>query len=258
MTQNEQFYDRVIRYYDAENAAFVEDLELYAELADETDGPVLVIGCGTGRVLLNVAAEGHYVTGLDRSAAMLARARAKLAKQEDISARVTLQEADALTAEYTGPYPLIVVPYNTFMHFHTQESQLALLERCAAALETDGLLVMDLPNAAEAFATQDDDGIMWERTFTEPESGHIVMEQSTSRIDRAEQMLNVTWIYDELSPDGTVRRTLAPLTLRYVMPGEIHLLLRLAGLRVVELYGDYDQSAFEDGAPRMIVLAEKI
>jgi len=96
-----------------------------------------------------------------------------------------------------------------------------------------------------------------ERTFLEPESGHQVMQQSVSAIDRAAQRLNVTWIYDELDETGIIRRTMAPLELRYVFPAEADLLLEAAGLTVLELYGDYDQGPFESGAPRMIVLAER-
>lgn len=262
MSVNQQFYETIIRYYDAENATFVEDLALYQELAGEVagedDGTVFVLGCGTGRVLLALADAGFTVTGLDRSAAMLARARRKLDQRPDVQPRVTLRDGDALQDDYGGPFSLILVPYNTFMHFDTQDAQLNVLRRCAAALDADdGLLVLDLPNAGEAYATQDHDGIMWERTFSEPESGHLVMEQSVSTIDRAAQMLYATWIYDELHADGAVHRTLAPITLRYVLPGELTLMLHMAGLSLVDIYGDYDQSPFQDGAPRMIVLAEK-
>lgn len=256
MTLNARFYETIARYYDAENATMTEDLALYRELADERGGPVLDVGCGSGRVMLALAQDGVRVVGVDFSAAMLARGRRRLAQQPALASRVTFVEGDALAAELPGPFALILLPYNMLMHFNTQADQLAALRRFRALLAPEGLLVLDLPNAGEAYGAQDDDVLSLERTFIEPESGNRVMQQSVSRLERVSQQFHVTWIYDEIQPDGTLRRTLAPLLLRHVFPAELDLLLALAGLARVTAYGDYDQSPFEEGSPRLIVLAE--
>lgn len=255
MDANSTFYDTIARFYDAENAEMTDDLPLYDALYAQYGGPVLDVGCGTGRVMLHLAQQGARVVGVDRSAEMLARGQRKLDVLRDLKRRVTFVAGDALTADLPGPFQLILVPYNGFMHFHTQADQLAALRRFRALLAPDGLLVLDLPNAGEAYATQDDSAVVLERSFIEPESGHLVMQQSVSALERVVQQLHVTWIYDEVLPDGLVRRTVAPLRLRYVFPGEMELLLAMAGLHRVEFYGDYDESPFAEGCPRMIVLA---
>src|SRR5436305_11297235 len=53
------------------------DAAFYRGLAEELGGPVLELGCGTGRVLLPIAALGIPCVGVDASAAMLASLRAK-------------------------------------------------------------------------------------------------------------------------------------------------------------------------------------
>ncbi len=61
--------------YDEANATVRNpsgDRAFYATLADEVGGPVLEIGCGTGRVLAPIAAAGHEVLGVDPSPEMLA------------------------------------------------------------------------------------------------------------------------------------------------------------------------------------------
>lgn len=254
------FYETIARYYDAENAAMVEDLPLHSELVDENGDPILDVGCGSGRVMLSLAREGYRVVGVDYAAAMLARGRQRLARlPAEVQKNVTFVHGDALTADIPGgPFKLISVPYNGFMHFQTQADQIAALVRCRALLADDGLLLLDLPNAGEAFGTQDDGALVLERTFTEPESGHLVMQHSVSALDRVTQQMHVTWIYDEIHADGTLHRTLAPLVLRYVFPGEMDLLLAVTGFTAAAIYGDYDQSPFEDGSPRMIVLAEPL
>ncbi len=259
MNPNDRFYDTIARFYDAENATYDDDIALYEALLDDIGcESALVIGCGTGRVLLALARLGCRVTGIDRSQPMLARVERHLDEQPSLRGHVTLIHGDARDTPIDGRFRLIAVPFNTFMHFLEQADQLAVLRACRRLLADDGLLVIDLPNATDAYGAQDEDGlIVLERTFTEPESGHLVMQQSVSAIDRAAQRLHVTWIYDELAEDGTVRRTIAPLELRYVFPAEAELLLQAAGLTVLEIFGDYDQRPFESGTPRMIVLAEK-
>ncbi|MFQ3535844.1 MAG: class I SAM-dependent methyltransferase [Aggregatilineales bacterium] len=249
------FYDAIARYYDPENEHKLDDLPFYSELAADHGHPILDIGCGTGRVTFHLAAEGYRVHGLDHSRAMLERAERKLRGRADLRDYVTFFHGDALTFTFPERYKLILLPYNAFMHFHTAQAQRQLLTRLAACLAPDGLIIFDLPNAIEMFSTQDDDALRLERTFTEPESGSLVMQQSVSRLDRAEQLQHITWLYDEIGLDGIVRRTVAPLTLRYVFPAELDLLLELCGLTRLERLGNYDGTPFGEASPHLIVLA---
>ena len=251
------FYDRVARYYDAENEHMTEDLELFGALAETQGEPVLDVGCGTGRVMLHLAAAGYRTVGVDVSSAMLERGRRKLAGRADLHGRAAFFEGDAASYPLTERFPLILIPYNGLMHFRTTAEQIALLRHLAAALTADGLLVIDLPNAGERFAGIDDQALTLERTFIEPESGNLVMQQSVSHIDRTAQLQYVTWVYDEIAPDGALRRTVAPQVLRYVFAAELDLLLMQAGLERAARYGDYDESPFRDGCPRLIVLARQ-
>lgn len=260
-TESRAFYETVARYYDAENAFKTDDLAFYsdlvADLLDGQDGPVLDVGSGTGRVLLHLAQEGLRVTGFEVSPAMLARARRKLEILPDLGTQVTMIEADMQGVQLAERYPLITVSYHTFMHVRTQAEQLAALARFRDWLTPDGLLIIDLPNPGDLYASPDDGSVVLERSFVEPESGHVVMQQSVSALDRAEQRMDITWIYDEIDEEGVVHRTLAPQTLHYYFPAEMDLLLRAAGLVREDFIGDYDGSPFEDASPRMIVLARR-
>ncbi len=252
------FYDTIARYYDAENEDMTADLGLYSALAEQTGDPILDIGCGTGRVTLHLAMEGYRVAGLDTSRAMLERGRRKLKNRIDLHDLVTFYEGDALDYPLPDQYALILLAYNGLMHFRTPADQQAVLRHLSGCLKAEGKLIIDLPNAGEAFATLDDSAVTLERSFVEPESGHLVMQQSVSTLNRTEQLQYVTWIYDEIGANNVVQRTVAPLTLRYVFPTELDWLLQVCGLRRTERFGDYAQGPFEEGCPRLIVLAEKM
>ena len=257
--ESRAFYETIARYYDAENALKTDDLAFYsdlvADLLDGQDGPALDVGSGTGRVLLHLAQAGLRVTGFEVSPAMLARARRKLDVLPDLHNRIAMIEADIAGVQLEERFALITVSYHTFMHVRTQAEQLAALARFREWLAPDGLLVIDLPNAGDLYASPDDGSVVLERSFVEPESGHVVMQQSVSALDRAAQRMDITWIYDEIDEEGVVRRTLAPQTFHCYFPAEMALLLRAAGLTLETFLGDYDGSPFEDGSPRMIVLA---
>jgi SAM-dependent methyltransferase len=250
------FYDTIARYYDPENDDVTDDLALYSDLAAELDGLILDVGCGTGRVMFHIAGEGHNVHGIDKSPEMLARARRRMQGRPDLRERCTLIEGDILTNTLPASYDLIILPYNTFMHLTGDGQQVEALRRLAGVLENIGQIVIDLPNAGEHFAAADDGAVHLERSFVEPETGHYVMQQSVARLDRTAQLQHITWMYDEIDAQGIIKRTIAPQTLRYVFPGEMLLMLELAGLTLVERYGDYDGSPFEGDCPRMLVVAK--
>ncbi|MBZ0286497.1 MAG: class I SAM-dependent methyltransferase [Anaerolineae bacterium] len=252
------FYATIARYYDAENADKTDDLNFYADVAEEYGGPILDVGCGTGRVVFHLAQAGYITHGIDSEYDMLERAKMKLDVFGHVREKLTFYQGDVMTYDLDKKYKMVLLSYNALMHFHTQEEQLSLLHRLRECILPDGLLIIDLPNAGETFASQDSDSITLERTFIEPETGHMVMQQSVSFLDRAQQLMEVTWIYDELSEDGIVMRTVAPIIFRYIFCPELTLLLKQNGFEVDEIYGDYDGGAFENGCERMIVLAKPI
>lgn len=252
------FYATIARYYDAEHTDKTDDLAMYSALAAAYGGPVLDVGCGTGRVMFHLAQEGHTVHGIDSEYAMLERAKIKLNMFSHVRDKLRFHHGDVLTYDFDKRFKMALLSYNALMHFHHQDEQIALLERLHNVLEADGLLVIDLPNAGETFASPDSDAITLERTFVDSETGHLVMQQATSLLDRTEQLMHVNWIYDEVTEDGTLRRTVAPVVFRYFFYPEIALLLRLTDYEVEAVYGDTEQGPFEDGCERMIVFARPL
>ena len=247
-------YSALSRYYDLENADFTEDLDYWLDLAEEHGNPILELGCGTGRVLLNLARRGHAVTGVDNSPEMLARLQAKLAAAsgQHLAAAPQIVQAGLEDFELPQRFRLAIMPFNTFMHLLTTEAQLVALERIRRHLAPGGALALDMPNPGEAYAAQEQ-GLTLERTFFDGD--RTVQQFSSIALDRAAQLAHITWNYDATGPDGALQRSIVPLTLRYTFPAEMSLLLSRAGLALSHLYGDYDRSPFVDGAPRLLVLA---
>src|SRR5712692_7287671 len=95
--EQEVLYDSfVAEYYDyVPLVAGRADLEFFKSCPKAQGGPILELGCGTGRVLLELAKAGHQITGLDLSRRMLARCREKLAAlPAETQNRVSLVQGD--------------------------------------------------------------------------------------------------------------------------------------------------------------------
>jgi ubiquinone/menaquinone biosynthesis C-methylase UbiE len=249
------YYAVVARYYDMEHRSKTDDLAMYSALAAEMGGSVLDIGCGTGRVMLHLAQEGHPVHGIDFSRPMLDVLDKHLADAPYLKRNVSYEEADVLTATPEGRYRMVLLSYNALMHFQEQSDQITLLQKLRRWIESDGLLVIDLPNAGPVFGTQDTDSIVLDQMFLDPETGHLIMLQNVSFLDRTTQLMDVDWIYDDVAGDGLVRRTLVHHTLRYFFHDELMLLLRLTGFSVDAVFGDTQGGPFDESAERMIVYA---
>ncbi len=250
-------YTDLARYYDAENADLVEDLPAYATLVERFGGPVLDLGCGTGRVTFYLAQHKTYVVGVDISQDMITRARERATRQKFPAGRVNWLRANVTELSLNMDFGLAIFAYHGFMHLLEPDQQIAALERIGAHLKPGGGVAIDLPNPIEIFRASDVAALVLERTFHDPQSGQTVMQQSLASVDRATQILELIWVYDRIGDNGLVHRDIIPLKLRYTTAQEIKLLLRCAGLQLEGLYGNYDFEPYREDSPHLFVIATK-
>ncbi|MDQ3779036.1 MAG: methyltransferase domain-containing protein [Chloroflexota bacterium] len=249
-------YAQLPDLYDLEHASFDEDLDLYLQLAEVVGDPVLELGCGSGRVLLALAAAGHRVTGLDQSQPMLARATTAVA-EAGLSCRVSLhlgqmQDAGQVSG---GPFGLVLVPLNGLLHLTTAAEQRATLEAIHDALDPRGQLAIDLlnptPDALHAFNHALTHEGEWQL-----DNGNRVDKFAARSLIASEQLIRTDLWYDQVRCDGTVLRTATRFDMRYLHRAELELLLELTGFTDWQIYGSYDLEPFDDQAERIIVTAE--
>jgi SAM-dependent methyltransferase len=122
--------------YEEWAAPMTEDVPHYVELAREAEGPVVELAVGTGRVAIPVAqAIGRRVIGIDRSPAMLARARTAA---EAAGVELDLREGDMRELSLDEPAALIYCPARSLLHVPTWADRRRVFERVAASLQPGG------------------------------------------------------------------------------------------------------------------------
>jgi SAM-dependent methyltransferase len=237
------------RYFEAQYAQYTEDIPFWLELARACRGPVLELGCGYGRVLRALASAGIPVVGIDNDPGMLVRAAAHISA--DFSHLVSLHQGDIRDYMLGRFFPLVISPCNTFAFLPDDEFQQAAA--CAARhLHRDGRLVLDLPAQSEEKAKLTDDPQLCS-AFNDLEDGNPVQVSSLERADGP--LVHVTWLYDELFPDGRVERTEIPVTYHLRGRDALSGLLSSAGFVSTDFFADFQWSPYERGSPRIIASA---
>lgn len=246
-------FDLFAHYYDADMGDFADDLPLYRELARRNPGVVLDAMCGTGRVVVALAAAGFQTVGLDIAPEMVHIAERKRVEQR-LEQRLRIVQGDVRSFALPEQFGVVVVPLNSFMHLETVEDQLAALRSIRRHLAPDGLVVIDLFNPDPRDLMADQGVLVYERTFASA-AGLPVQKFVLRRTDAANQRQMVEFIYDELQPDGRVTRRALPFVMRWLYRFELQHLLARVGLAVEAVYGDYDLEPYTSDSPQLIVIA---
>ena len=223
-------------FYDAEFASRDLEIPFYRKYARQSNGPVLEVACGTGRLTLPIARDGVNVTGLDVSRPMLEQARRK---SSDEGLNIEWVEQDCREISLPRKFGLVFSATNAMQHLLDSESVCAFLQSAGRILQPGGQLILDVfnPNPAKLGRTSADRYL--HKTITTPDAKSIRVEVVSEY--RAEtQILHFDLFY--LS-DGHLLRT-KQVNMRCFFPEELLSLCKFNRLEVVRRFGDYDESAF--------------
>jgi SAM-dependent methyltransferase len=257
--------------YSSENfATFYDHLDVYVNRSDvdffvseavAARGPVLEVGCGTGRVLLPCARARATVWGLDVSEAMLDRCRRKLASEnEDVRNRVVLQRGDMRDFRFDVPFQLVTIPFRPFQHLNSVAEQLACLASIHRALGDRGRLILDVFNPSLT-ALVDETRLVEQSSgapFTLPDGRVVERTERVTGRDYAKQIVSVDLIFSVTHPDGRRERLVQSIQMRYLFRYELEHLLVRSGFEIVAAYCDYKRTPLDAGPAQELVFVARM
>ncbi|MBN2469825.1 MAG: class I SAM-dependent methyltransferase [Anaerolineae bacterium] len=192
-------------------------------------GPALELGIGTGRIALPLAARGIRVDGIDFSQAMVDQLRARPGGEQ-----LAVTVGDFADVPVPGAYRMIYVVFNTLFNVLTQEDQVRCFENVAAHLTRDGGFVVEAYVPAFLYQQRNNQ-------YVEVETIEIdAVRLDVLRHDPATQMIEESHV---LLSEAGVRFN--PVIQRYSWPGELDLMARIAGLRLLQRWGGWRQEPFD-------------
>ena len=252
-------YDRIARFYDDDmgRSGPQGDVRFYVERARRSGGPVLELGCGTGRITLPIAKAGCHVTGVDASQPMLDQLARKAAAEltPDGLQHLTLVRADVRDFIGNTSFNLILCPYSLITYLVDRADRAAVLDNVRNLLRPGGSFILDLFVQHYATLLLPDDYVFhdYRRVM---DDGTILEREKTIRKDLDRQINIISRTYRILSSEGALVETFTTQErIRYFFRGEIHQLLAEHRLAVSEEYGGFDGEPFDYQAKTMVFVA---
>jgi SAM-dependent methyltransferase len=207
------------------------DVPFYVRLAQMTDGPVVELAVGSGRVAIPVAeAIGRPIIGIDSSPAMLAAARDRATR---VGVQLDLRLGDMRELSLSEPAGLIYCPYRALLHLPSWADRRRTFERIAAGLRPGGRF------AWNAFAFDH----------------HVAVQFDGCRRERPVPHVNRYWIADnrvDLTLDGG-----ATSSLWWATKNEWLGLIDVAGLELEVLYGGFAGEPLTDSSPEYVFVVRR-
>lgn len=237
-------------YYDLEYQNYLSDVPFLAEWAEKSTGPIIDLGCGTGRITIPLAQQGHQLIGVDLHEGMLGRAREKTL-DANLSIDWVLQDCTQLALNTEAP--LIYMTGNSFQHFLTNESQNQLLESVKTHLSDDGVFIFNtrFPILNELAQVEEST-----RTYTDKRHRKI-REINTETYHPLTQILHCTSVRETLEGSNENSVEQDSISLRYVFPLEMERLLTDNGFEVLDAYSSWDKKPLHASSSEMIYVCKK-
>jgi SAM-dependent methyltransferase len=247
-------WDDYADFYDWENARTIgrRDLKYWCSFVREVNGPVLELGCGTGRVLSAIARHGVPVVGVDRSAPMMARAVGR-ARRSPPAARPVVARADVRSLPFrSASFGGVIAAYGLLQSLLTDHDLDAAVAEAARVLITGGRFGVDLvPDLAA-----------WDEYRRKVRlRGRAGARRRVTLVEsvRQDRRRGVTIFQEEFtSTDG--RRTSHrrfDLTFRTVAVADVLARLTRAGLEPLSVSGDYKAGPCTASSETWLIVARR-
>lgn len=192
-------------------------------------GTALEFAIGTGRIALPLTAKGVQVDGIELSPHMVEKLRAK---PEGRNINVIVGDMSSATTD--RQYPLVYLVYNTIFNLLTADDQIHCFENAARHLTKDGVFVVETALPHAWISPDKPDYIHAEYVGKET----VVLD--VARYDPVTQLLEENHI--QFTAQGT---SMSPIVCRLITPGEMDLMARIAGMRLIQRFANWERSPFD-------------
>ena len=242
------------RYYDQAYRRRRHDVRFYTSLALESGGPVLELGAGTGRVALAIAKAGIDIVGVEPMAPMLEQAHQRRDRLPRAARhRIELRGGDLKRLRLRREFPLVIAPFNVWMHLYTREE----IERGFATvrhhLRPGGRFAFDVLLPDPVSLARDPSKRYRGGEVPHPRDGARYRYSEYFSYDPVAQVETVIMDFEHPAKKG--RSFCTPLTQRQFFPAELEALLHYNGFATESHTGDFDGEPITAATESQVVVA---
>ena len=242
------------RYYDL-TPQFPNDVRYYRALIPSPEASVLELGCGTGRVLMQLAPRCAFIHGIDRSASMLAICRQKVRDAKLPPDKVGISTDDISHFELHRKFDLIMAPWRVFQNLETDAQVDGVFACIRRHLAPSGSCVLNVfkpkwprDELLRRWLT-DDETFAWEVPL---QGGRLTCHDRRQRLNRDPLVLYPELVLRRYEGEALVDEATLQIPMRCYYPAEFASLVSSQGFRIVERCGGYAGEPYGEG-PELVI-----
>jgi SAM-dependent methyltransferase len=246
------------RYYDMDVADEADDIAMYLALAEGSDGPILELAAGSGRIAVPLAEAGHRVVGVDLDPAMLDRARIRWVSAQQgavTGGSLDLVRSDMTNLALEERFDLAILGFNSLLVLPDRQSQQQAVQVMCDHLTADGRAVIEVwlpsPEDLELY----DGRLIEDWVRTDPATGERLAKLTSARLDRETSQATLDTFFDAWLDGQPPRRTSRRDRVQFVTSADVLDMVESAGLQPQIVAGDYSMAASQPDDERIIVVA---
>lgn len=244
--------------YDLLYSEYKEDISMYTILS-ENHSEILECGIGTGRIAIELAERGKNIYGIDISPEMLQALCAKLNQlPQDIKSRISTSYADMRNFNLERKFSCIFVPFGAFNYLLSIDDQKACLLAIKKHILEQGILVLELLSFSLVSDRLNNNNCV-HKVFrkVDLETGNFTEMWRFSRFDSATQIIEQDRHFRFYNTNGYLEDEVTVLWKnRFVLLGEIILLLEVCGFIIENIYGDHNLGVYNHNSKFMLIKAK--
>lgn len=245
--------------YDVRNTA-KDDINFYFEYAKKTNGDILELGCGTGRVTIPFAKENFNIWGLDLSEPMLEVIKSKIENLPDkFKNNIHITHQNMASFKLDNKFGMIFIPFRTFQSLTSSEEQKSCLKAVYEHLNDDGIFIVNVFKPYDKIDRSwinKDEVKNWE-TVDMKNNLKIVRKEIRDEIDVENQIIYPVLFYYVTDQNGKTKKYTETLSLKYYYEDQIKELLESNRFEIIEEFGYYNKIPIKDGKEIILVCRKK-
>lgn len=224
-----------------------EDIAFWKEYAAKSDGNILEMGAGTGRLTIPLAEAGYNVTALDNSPNML-----KILRNKAGDIPISIIESNMQSFSSNQKFSLIIFPYFSFQYLLTLEDQIQCLQNVKRVLHHSGRIGFDIYPCVCEGSDSEEDNYLYTADF--PEREEIISLKSSYNIDRLNLIKHWRDKYIVYDKYGKHHSFTHKISLKECEPDYFRLLTKQLDLKMVEQYGSFKKQPVKYSSEHIIYI----
>lgn len=234
----------------------VEDISMYIKILEKEE-KILEFGCGTGRITIPLARNGHFVEAVDLSNTMLQSLQRKISVDSELSRLILPRLGNMCNYSANEKYNAIIIPLTSFNYLLSKEEQIGCLQTLERNMTSNGYAIIELLSTKTFLETNQSDEYVFVKDIIESEHSYYKYYRKT-KLDMENRTISQLRLFKYYIDGKYVSEEIIEWNNRFVTIEDLKNLLLDTGLTIDEIYGNCSLEAYTEDSEDVFVKIKRI